>query len=102
MGGLVFGRFPQVQTSSKTDVSLTILRTVSKIVENLLRVNWSELESIGVNWSELGATAGGRTLVLLTGAAKINDFRSKLEFRGCFRKLGVDFCAQAWRFRHIC
>ena len=54
-----------------------------------------------VNWSELGATAGGQTLVLLTGAAKINDFRSKLEFRSRFRKLDVILCAQAWQFRHM-
>ena len=51
-----------------------------------------------MNWE---AAAGGRTLVLLTGAAKINDFRSKLEFRSRVRKLDVILCAQAWQFRHM-
>ena len=59
-------------------------------------------ESAGVNCSELGATAGGRTLVLLTGAAKINDFMSKLAFRSRFARSGAHFYAQARWFRTLC
>ena len=52
-----------------------------------------------MNW---GATAGGRTLVLLTGAAKINDFMSKLAFRSRFARSGAHFYAQARWFRTLC
>ena len=57
---------------------------------------------MGVHGSPLERTAGGQTLVLLTGAAKINDFRSKLAFRSRFARSGAHFYAQARWFRTLC
>ena len=39
---------------------------------------------------------------MLTGAAKINDFRSKLAFRSRFARSGAHFYAQARWFRTLC
>ena len=45
--------------------------------------------------------SGRRRVRFCTGAAKKDDFESKIEFRSRFRKLGVNLCAQARRFRRI-